>query len=307
MSCVESSLPIPIDAQCLSCRYCLVGLSEPRCPECGRIFDPSDHRTFLDSNRRNALIVLAGELWQRHRRRVIWTAVLAGAVLLSWVLFEWLEESFSFLFWVPTAWLAFRRQWARAALAMICSPAIVLLLMQCREYAHGGSRYVRGPYNMIQSPQGSLKPDTRVRGFDPGCGTHSSNYWLRYWADRQAIPIMHFIMGPPPGAYRGPYPTLDESLTALESGAVLPKSQVESGHIIIGGKAFSVDSDQLDRWGYVIKVPDPAPVKAAVYHSGCVIVRVPRSLQPRCAAVYLFDAVTGQCFAVYWDEDVISP
>ena len=34
---------------CLGCSYNLRGLPEPRCPECGRPFDPGDSRTFRDS------------------------------------------------------------------------------------------------------------------------------------------------------------------------------------------------------------------------------------------------------------------
>lgn len=31
---------------CLDCRYCLYGLREHRCPECGRGFDPEDSTTY---------------------------------------------------------------------------------------------------------------------------------------------------------------------------------------------------------------------------------------------------------------------
>ena len=33
--------------RCLRCKYILDWLPEPRCPECGRLFDPRDPSTFL--------------------------------------------------------------------------------------------------------------------------------------------------------------------------------------------------------------------------------------------------------------------
>lgn len=37
---------VPSDAVCLQCKYHLYGLPEPRCPECGRAFDPPDNTTY---------------------------------------------------------------------------------------------------------------------------------------------------------------------------------------------------------------------------------------------------------------------
>jgi hypothetical protein len=46
---------------CLSCRYRLAELSGPRCPECGRPFDPNDVRTFQRyiNHTRNIFLVLS--------------------------------------------------------------------------------------------------------------------------------------------------------------------------------------------------------------------------------------------------------
>jgi hypothetical protein len=44
---VTTTAPIDLtDARCLHCGYALRGLSENRCPECGRAFDPADPLTF---------------------------------------------------------------------------------------------------------------------------------------------------------------------------------------------------------------------------------------------------------------------
>jgi len=42
---------MPDGSYCVKCRYCLAGLAEPRCPECGWEFDPGNPRTFGDSAR----------------------------------------------------------------------------------------------------------------------------------------------------------------------------------------------------------------------------------------------------------------
>jgi hypothetical protein len=46
VTAVESSTPEPISTLCLDCGYVLDHLAEPRCPECGRPFDPRDPSTF---------------------------------------------------------------------------------------------------------------------------------------------------------------------------------------------------------------------------------------------------------------------
>jgi len=39
-------MPTPEPKRCLGCGYILENLPEPRCPECGRSFDPGDPTTF---------------------------------------------------------------------------------------------------------------------------------------------------------------------------------------------------------------------------------------------------------------------
>lgn len=48
--------------RCLGCGYVLDNLPEPRCPECGREFDPNDARTYLPKPRRGWPYLLAAIL-----------------------------------------------------------------------------------------------------------------------------------------------------------------------------------------------------------------------------------------------------
>ena len=54
---------LPKGASCLKCGYLLQGLAEPRCPECGRMFDPADPRTYGR---------LRDPWWKRYAGRPSW-------------------------------------------------------------------------------------------------------------------------------------------------------------------------------------------------------------------------------------------
>ncbi len=60
--------------ECLGCRYDLSGLTEPRCPECGRAFDRSDPSTFAPAAARRA-----------SAHRMVWLAGWIGCGPLGFV------------------------------------------------------------------------------------------------------------------------------------------------------------------------------------------------------------------------------
>ncbi len=49
----DTILPLPINAECLDCRYTLTGLPERTCPECGRAFDARNPSTYRLGARRS--------------------------------------------------------------------------------------------------------------------------------------------------------------------------------------------------------------------------------------------------------------
>lgn len=65
----------PTSMYCRQCGYQLAGLSENRCPECGRGFDPADRRSFARSARS----------WIRRRwqKRIGWTALVISLVVVA--------------------------------------------------------------------------------------------------------------------------------------------------------------------------------------------------------------------------------
>ncbi len=78
---------------CRKCGYQLVGLSENRCPECGRVFDPGDGRTFLQRPK----------AWHARRRRR-WVI----GILLCLLLLPGLGLGFLYVQWRIEQWAVTR-------------------------------------------------------------------------------------------------------------------------------------------------------------------------------------------------------
>lgn len=82
---------------CLGCGYNLRGLETPRCPECGRAFDPADPLTYGPRGR-----VTGGLAY-------LMTAVgLVGATLLCWAIlwFDWVRDVNIPLGFIGLHWMA---------------------------------------------------------------------------------------------------------------------------------------------------------------------------------------------------------
>lgn len=71
------------NALCRSCGYCLRGLADNRCPECGCEFDPADPRTF---RRKSAASLLRPWTWNRRVVR-FHLLMLASSLPVAWLLY----------------------------------------------------------------------------------------------------------------------------------------------------------------------------------------------------------------------------
>lgn len=82
--------PTQLSMYCRKCGYQLIGLSENRCPECGRPFSPTNLRSFS--------LYPRGYLLRRWTRRLAWAASVALALMLLagvgtlWLYWGWQEE-----------------------------------------------------------------------------------------------------------------------------------------------------------------------------------------------------------------------
>jgi hypothetical protein len=190
-----------------------------------------------------------------------------------------------------------------AVFVLFC-PFSIAFFQHSRCYVMGSSIYVNGN-TPITYPEASIDRQTRIRTRGPGCGFSHSNE-VSNWAQELAGSLMYHLMGPPPGAYTGPYPTQVEAESALASSGVrivfdptfddtvvLPSAKVTlpgSLHCQYQQQPGSVPPEML--------VPT-----AAIWKQRCLILRVPRDLDPKPYGpyedIYLIDIQTSQMFAMY--------
>lgn len=117
--------PMSESIRCKCCEYILDGLPENRCPECGRLFDPSDARTYLS---------------HRNYTRPYWPYLVAsfGWIVARGSIYLGAEYRVPFSL-LTTIWcvgfvlvlvrvLFFARKWFSASLAIFVAPFVVFVV-----------------------------------------------------------------------------------------------------------------------------------------------------------------------------------
>jgi hypothetical protein len=243
--------------------------------------------------------------WHTLRPRLPYLTCIA----ISWLLYSYHQGAWSLFLLLPALYLLFRRRWIAVACFALSNPLAVALFTACSDYAHGTSRYVYQNSEYAWTPQGSIDPVTRIRGHNPGCGTRPDNAWVTALAGGLAIDIMHPLIGPPRGAYTGPYPTLEESVAALQSsGSPLNPDDLFEGHIKVSGIKLEVDPYWF-HCHYQLRTPTSthpalniAPT-AVLYQNRCLIIRVVWDTDPTpLSEIYLIDVRAPALFAMYETE-----
>jgi len=237
--------------------------------------------------------------------RVCKPIVVLGICLgICWSTYRVIEGQMAILLLAPAIYLAVRRRWALVGVFLLLSPFSVEFFFHARAYALGSSIYVNGNAPICY-PVSSIDHRTRIRGQYNFCGNCRLNQ-VRQFAERSAGVVMYCLMGPPPGAYTGPYPTQAEAEAALAlSGTKIEVNSdwiemiaLPSGNVVLQNTIRCWCQEQAS-W----MLPQMLVPTAVIWKQRCLIVKVPRDVDPRpygpYADIFLIDIQNGQMFGMY--------
>jgi hypothetical protein len=297
---------------CLSCGYCLAGLVECRCPECGRAFDPGDPRTFKMGRWSPRVVALAQGVCDAWRGVVRFIRIAAPRVAkvfrpcipaaLVWIAFISLDA----LIGVAVAalvllYLLIRKRWKPLIIALVASPFTGILIVQGVSYVQGGYSPVR---QYLRTPAASIATDSRCNGRESwvDCGMRPRDAWSIF-SQTLAPPIgraMFHVIGPPPDAYDGPYPAEAQAIAAVRGGSRL---RFDPRRGIVGLPGVDLDEISGRHFDYLHDGSLAEPILATIVGGRCLILRTPEYFQvgDLPARVSLIDLQTGNQFALYLD------
>lgn len=146
-----------------------------------------------------------------------WKAFLA-AFLVAWapVLVYW---PLGFLLWVPLGLWLFSRRWWLAPLSVALTPAVVIpgstVLSAVLGYATGTAEL--RTYGMPDPEFENLDPTWRMHWQTRGCVLDGTEL-LTDGPYNGTLELLVTVLGPMPGAYRGPIPDRAAAWAALDAG-----------------------------------------------------------------------------------------
>lgn len=307
--------PAKATCYCLSCEYVLDGLSEYRCPECGRRFDPDDANTYWDGQRRS----LPDRIARAAGRAVVSPPFV---VLLMWAN---LVVPLCLPVAVPLALVSVGRNvarrrwiWATVTVVLCLSPFGYHFTCAVADYCRGTAtlRYMGLPGTEFHN----IDSKYRCERSTGGCVIRGAEQ-INDACYNAGVKSMISLLGPMPGAYLGPYPTKREALASLNNAEAIDLDALLSDQVRWSSGKFNLDTGvgagilrgKTWQWAFEDKplledlITEVGPLKAAMCQ-GCLVLRVPsyihayRHGEPS-AMIVVIDSATGRPFAYYGEGD----
>ena len=201
------------------------------------------------------------------------------------------------------------RRYLAVGLFNLMTPLGLSAAMAVADYAMGDVhlRYSGLPETTFHN----LDPETRCGKATYGCIVDGSE-WITQLPYNTTARLLTACFGYTPGAYTGPYPTEEESRSALVHAPVISADELKLNRIVIGGETIQLDDGvgarlleklrYFDEW-WPLESEEARSIRAIVWKEECVLVRIPVDRRSDdelpSAAIAVFSRTAGRPFAFY--------
>lgn len=185
-----------------------------------------------------------------------------------------------------------------------------------------GSWWTQNPkYIRVGHAHGeSCNPDPVTRCFWHGFSDWNGDGWIWRGPHNLGLHLAGLMLGPPKGAYTGPYPTREEALAALALGEPVPLLAFSRDQVVLSGKSIALDAGigiqllkntlELSPSAWERESPGREPacrITAVLYQDDCLILRMRSQMHGLMDIVVLLDRKIGRPFACYVLASPFSP
>lgn len=233
--------------------------------------------------------------------------------LILWFAGSWLP---GLLFWplslvveAPAFYVLERRNLKLARCLRWFSASFVVpvlsLLLTAAYYPSGRAEIFCA--GLMPWPGRHLDPETRLRYRSLGCSGDPTNGLVQL-PNNAVIYGLHALFGPPPGAYRGPYPSREQSVESVfAQGSALSYAEFDRGRFSAGGAEVSLPPGLAARVEEFCGLPAvmQQAVRAAVFEQRCLVLGYAR--EGRLSQIVLLDLETGKPFNFYYVPEELVP
>ena len=236
---------------------------------------------------------------------------VAGWIAITWIVS--VLGPLSLLLPFAVCWVLYRlfvaRRYLAAALFTLMMPLGLSAIMAVADYAMGDVllRYSGLPGTRFYN----LDPELRCGKTTHGCIVDGSE-WTTQLPYNTTARLLTACFGCMPGTYLGPYPTEEESRSALVNAPVISADELQLDRIVIDGETIQLDDGvgaelfkklrYFDEW-WPPESDEARSIRAIVWMEECVLVRIPvaRHFDDKVpsAAIALFSRTARRPFAFY--------
>jgi hypothetical protein len=199
------------------------------------------------------------------------------------------------------AWLIRRNRWRSLTALLLTSPCALAAGLAVLGYSRGTGRL-----QTVGFPDTELfnvNATTRYQSTSSGCVVSGSE-WVLQLPNNLTLLALHFLMGPMPGAYDGPYPQRDELRDPLRSASQFGWAELEQDSVAVAGGAFHLRPGLGSGLAAALE-PEPSDgprcrPTVALWHDRVLVLQFHAAIaevEKDEPLVVLVDAITGKVIA----------